>query len=154
MAKRGPPCKADEVLTSGRWAGKTRIEAACEIRRHGSRNRHAWMAAGIDETTFYRWLAADECGFASAYARATAEGVDELLVGARNSREDADLLGRCYGYHHTIPDSPDAPPPDRPVDGDALRALIARVAREAPHLLTEALDSNREPEQVGGLDNK
>lgn len=154
MAQRGPPCKADEVLTDGKWAGMSRIEAACAIRRNGARNRHAWMAAGVDKTTFYRWLAADEAGFATAYARATAEGVDTLLIDARESREAAELLRICFMYHHSVPDDPDEAPADRPVDGDALRALLARVAREAPHLLADALEGNREPEPVGGLENK
>lgn len=146
MAQRGPPCKVNEVLAEGPWAGMTRGEAACDMRLAGAKHRHCAGAAEVDVATIWRWLKEDS-RFATAYARAASSGVQSLLRDARESREAADLLGRCHGYHHSVADDVD-PGTDRPVDGDALRALLARVAREAPHLLADALEGNREPEGV------
>jgi hypothetical protein len=154
-AKRGPPSKLHERLPSG----ETRGEAAIRMRRLGARVRHCAGAAGVTKETLWRWLQEDE-GFATLYAAANAESVSELLSLAQTgestrpvaegfdprdlARSALELLGRCHGYHPTQPD--EEPASSVPVDGNALRELLARVAREAPHLLSDALTMNREPE--------
>lgn len=115
------------------------------MRAKGAKHRHCAGAAGVGRETLYGWLRENE-QFRTAYARAEAQGVAGLLAEARESREAADLLGRCHGYHHSVGDvEPDEP--NRPsVDAAAVFALLQRLWTEAPHLVLAA--KNREPEQA------
>lgn len=142
MAKRGPPSKVHELLPSGR----TRAQAACDLRRKGGRNKHCAMAADVEESTLYRWIADDEDGFRSLYAKATSEGVGELLDGARGLVPDLDwraaleLLQRCHGYHHSVPDAAPAEQGSDALTPEALDGLLAVLAERSPQKLRKALE--------------
>lgn len=128
----------------------TREAAALEARRNGCRVRHVAAAAGVDRGTLYRWLK-KRPDFAEAYRLAEAEGVQGLISqakgGGAGSGQCLTLLQIAHGYHHSRADKGwEENDEQHRAEAEALREVLRRTAKAAPHLLREALDAeNREP---------